>query len=305
MDMKCFLLTFLYLVLFFNLAEGAIIDKEKTIINLKEDGTAVFEINIEYPNEMENSDYFIRAKISDIVVKGDSGILDCITEEKDIGTSIVCRNIKEKNVTYSFVAYNLIQEGKKMSIFSYQFPVTDLKKIFEVVVKIPIGTALVEEERLEFSGLKPFYPENGIEGSDGRRIFIRWFFENPKLGENINIIVVYEKIFSSGNEMSYYLIFIIAFIFLVSLVFLWSIRNKAKSIMPILTESEREIMKIIINSKNIIDQRKIVKETGFSKSKVSRILKNLEERGIIKREKVGRSTKVKFVFGKKKSEEVG
>ena len=305
MDMKCFLLTFLYLVLFFNLAEGAIIDKEKTIINLKEDGTAVFEINIEYPNEMENSDYFIRAKISDIVVKGDSGILDCITEEKDIGTSIVCRNIKEKNVTYSFVAYNLIQEGKKMSIFSYQFPVTDLKKIFEVVVKIPIGTALVEEERLEFSGLKPFYPENGIEGSDGRRIFIRWFFENPKLGENINIIVVYEKIFSSGNEMSYYLIFIIASIFLVSLVFLWSIRNKAKSIMPILTESEREIMKIIINSKNIIDQRKIVKETGFSKSKVSRILKNLEERGIIKREKVGRSTKVKFVFGKKKSEEVG
>jgi hypothetical protein len=177
-----------------------------------------------------------------------------------------------------------------------------VKKVLEITVKIPMGTALVEEERLEFSGLKPFYPENGNEGSDGRRIFIKWIFENPKLGENINMIVVYEQIFSFSNEIIVYSLLIIIFVIFVSLILFLRSRNKAKSILPVLTESEREVMKIILNSK-IVDQRKIVKETGFSKSKVSRILKNLEERKIIKREKLGRSTKVKFIFGEKTSEE--
>jgi DNA-binding MarR family transcriptional regulator len=290
----------------FSLANAAIIDKERVSIDLKDDGTADFEINIEYPEEIENSDYFIRAQVSNVIVKGGSGkILDCEIEEMDIGTSIICRNIKEKSVTYKFIAYNLIQKGKKMNIFSHQFSITDVKKVLEIMVKIPMGTALVEEERLEFSGLKPFYPENGIEGSDGRRIFIKWIFENPKLGENINVIIVYEQIVSLEYNIIFYALLIIFFATIFVFIFFWRYRNKAKSILPILTESEREVMKIVLNSKNVIDQRKIVKETGFSKSKVSRILKNLEERGIIKREKIGRSTKVKFVFGKKKSEEVG
>jgi len=304
LDMKR--LFILILLLMFSLANAAIIDKERVSIDLKDDGAADFEINIEYPEEVENSDYFIRAQVSNVIVKGGSGrILDCKIEEMDIGTSIICRNIEEKSVTYKFTAYNLIQLGKKMNIFSHQFSITDVKNFLEIMVKIPIGTALVEEERLEFSGLKPFYPENGIEGSDGRRIFIRWLFEKPKLGENINIIIVYEKIVSLDNNIIFYALFIISFATIIAFIFFWRYRNKAKSILPILTESEREVMKIILSSKNVIDQRKIVKETGFSKSKVSRILKNLEERGIIKREKVGRSTKVKFIFGEKKSEEIG
>jgi len=53
--------------------------------------------------------------------------------------------------------------------------------------------------------------------------------------------------------------------------------------------------------KKQIDQRRIVNLSAFSKAKISRIIRSLEERGIVESERIGRRNKIslkkKFMRG--------
>ena len=58
-------------------------------------------------------------------------------------------------------------------------------------------------------------------------------------------------------------------------------------------KQERIIVNIIQEQdESDVDQRKLVRKSGFSKAKVSRILLSLEERGVISRVRIGRKKKV-------------
>lgn len=278
------------------------IDNIHINIDITEDNLALFNVTINYIEEVEMSDFYILAKIENIRVFRGNEEINCSVEEMPLGTSIVCKNAFAKRITYTFYAKNLIESGKRLNILFYQFPITTLINRVYVVVKIPLGAVIADEASLEYTGLKPFYPENGIKGSDGRRIFVEWIFENPKLGETIRISTIYEKILKEEN-INIYLILISAIILsfiIISLILIFVRRRKDVSkVLPILNEAERAIMEVILKSPEVLDQRKIVKATGFSKAKVSRVLKDLEERGLIKREKIGRATKVRLIFGKR------
>ena len=69
--------------------------------------------------------------------------------------------------------------------------------------------------------------------------------------------------------------------------------------MKILKNDERKVIDIIKERGGMCKQRVIVRETDFSKAKVSRLVKDLEERGLLRTEKAGRSKKV---YIKKSSE---
>lgn len=282
------------------------IDNIRINIDLTEDNLAIFNVTINYLEDVEMSDFYTLAKIENIhVFKGNEEI-NCSLEELPLGTSIVCKNIFAKNITYTFSATNLIESGKRLHIFSYQFPITTLMNRLEILIKIPLGAVIADEASLEYTGLKPFYPENGVKGSDGRRIFVEWNFENPKLGEAIRVSAIYEKILKEEDNISLiYLTTIIIVVFSFAIIFLIISRKRKdiSKVLPILNDAERVIMEVILESPEVLDQRKIVRATGFSKAKVSRVLKDLEERGLIKREKVGRATKVKLTFGKEEKDE--
>ena len=60
----------------------------------------------------------------------------------------------------------------------------------------------------------------------------------------------------------------------------------------VLREDERKIVGILESHEGKVIQKVIVRETDFSKAKVSRLVKNLKERGIIDVEPIGRTTKI-------------
>jgi len=61
----------------------------------------------------------------------------------------------------------------------------------------------------------------------------------------------------------------------------------------LLDKDEKKVLEIILREKEII-QRKIVSSTNLSKTKVSRIISRLKERGIIEVEKRGRTNLIKL-----------
>jgi len=77
--------------------------------------------------------------------------------------------------------------------------------------------------------------------------------------------------------------------------------NKTKVIASVLNADEKRVVKILAASDGNALQKHVVKESGFSKAKVSRLLKSMGWRGIIKLEPVsGRENRVLLVTGKEK-----
>ena len=137
----------------------------------------------------------------------------------------------------------------------------------QATVKFPLGAALVEDLKLTSTDLKPFDPDFGREGSDGRRIFVAWTFDKPVLGQSINIYAIYEILGVDPFTIFAVILVIIIVAFLIFIAFIFR-KQKVRDILPVLTEGERKVMEILLREKGGVDQRVIVKETDFSKPKV-------------------------------------
>ncbi|MCD6092624.1 MAG: winged helix-turn-helix transcriptional regulator [Candidatus Aenigmarchaeota archaeon] len=284
-----------------SISHAVTIESQKVLLDISEDGSVKWTVTFEYPEYTSKSDYFVLSTISDVSVTGEQGRLDCDVRKSDLGTSIVCDNIHEKKITYSFAAQRMVKPGRTVKMFSYSFPITDIINRFEVTAKLPLASGIIEKEKLEGTGLKPFSPENGEEGSDGRRIYVKWVFNNPTLGKAIGISVIYEPVFEFVE------IVIIAITVVVILIMIFSVlffkrRGAVKDVLPVLNEPERKVMEMVLKSKGSIDQRNIVRELDYSKSKISRTIQSLEQRGLIKTTKRGRSNKITLAFKKGRKE---
>lgn len=298
----CYLMAFLLLISAFSTVTFALPVKNQTVtIGINDDGSSDWEVILDYENQTEKSDFFVIAYIKNVEVTGDGKILECTSKEQGAGTLISCDKINEKTVKYHFTAYNLVRSIGSAKMFSYMFPITGIVGEFDLIINLPLGAGIIEKDKIGIPGVKPFSPDTGSEGSDGRKIYVKWFFIKPQLGQSIETSVIYEQIF--GPEQ----ILIGAALLLLSIpaIFVFfAMRRKGRieQVLPILNENERVVMKKILEAGGDIDQRKIVRECDMSKSKVSRILKDLEERGLITMVKRGRSNKIKMVYHHKKKE---
>ncbi|RLG70349.1 MAG: hypothetical protein DRO11_06425, partial [Methanobacteriota archaeon] len=68
--------------------------------------------------------------------------------------------------------------------------------------------------------------------------------------------------------------------------------NRRKTLFKILKKDEKALIQKIMESDGAVEQSILYETTGFSKPKVSRLLSDLEERGLIRKEKYGRTNLV-------------
>ena len=266
-------------------------------IYLQEDGTADWFVFLNYDENVTRSDYYVLADIVNFEVFANEERIMCSASERGLGTSILCEDINTREIEYRFKVRGIISISDNLRIFSYKFPITQLTNNFSAVIKLPLGSFLTDPTKLEGTGLSPFEPVSGEEGSDGRRIFVRWSLYKPELGDSISVSIIYEQVIAGqvliaiGAGIIFIIIFAILSFFR---------KRSMKAILPVLTEGERRVMEIIIRDKEV-DQRKIVKECDYSKSKVSRIIHDLEKRDLIT--KVSKGRKNLITMKKEKTKE--
>jgi uncharacterized membrane protein len=79
----------------------------------------------------------------------------------------------------------------------------------------------------------------------------------------------------------------------ISFLFEWKINNlQLERVLKILPEEERKVISLLIKNNNSLEQNKIVALTGINKVKMSRLLSDLEVRGIIKKSNLGNTNLV-------------
>jgi len=81
--------------------------------------------------------------------------------------------------------------------------------------------------------------------------------------------------------------------FSIALLFQWKINKiQMERVLRILPEEQRKIVSLLIQNNNSLEQNKLVALTGIHKVKMSRILKDLEFRSVVKKTDLGNTNLV-------------
>jgi uncharacterized membrane protein len=128
--------------------------------------------------------------------------------------------------------------------------------------------------------------------TDGQSISIIWSLKDINKEEAFAIFVNLEK--SSPRNLYIYLIIIIGILILGYFMFL--IKREINSNKDLyLLDSEKKVIAILTKAeKRELWQKQIQLATGFSKAKLSRLIRNLESRGLITRIAMGNTNKIKL-----------
>jgi hypothetical protein len=168
-----------------------------------------------------------------------------------------------------------VKEGKWVfsPIFQFSVPVEN----FFVEITVPSEMAVVS----------PIYPTPTSFYSYRETLVVKWKKESLEEGEEFLVLLGYKPVSSpsSGRATIYYL-FVAAFLAFVSGIYLGR-REKPRP--EYVVADEKVVLNAIRRNGGKIIQSDLVKNTGFSKSKVSKILSELEERKIIRKEKYKRT----------------
>jgi hypothetical protein len=229
-------------------------------------------------------------KIEDFRSRANFQNYTCHVIEKSFGSEIDCD-------------FTGASGGRSLSFYfssSDVIKIVNKRKMFRADVLVPVDTEklvartwlregfVLMPESEDVSTIVPYSPRDGTSGSDGRKIYIVWIRENLERGDGLSISVVYEQVFPRAPNS---LPFILASTFLL-IVLVFALRLGSKIWRLPLREDELAVVEVLRSHGGSTKQRQIVRETGFNKVKVSRLIKSLQERGVVSVEHLGRTNRI-------------
>jgi uncharacterized membrane protein len=214
---------------------------------------------------------------------------------------------EKADVLYEFVDPTSVTFFNNTYILSTSFPLLANVKRFDLTLRLPEGTGLNDPS-------VDVVPAPSEITSDGRAIILKWTESNPT---DFRIFVRYEPLpppeestttsttitlpstsTSPGTsnpllteEFQLSLSIFMLFIFTLLLVLKLRSRPRIQEKIEILKEDEQMILTLVAEEDGI-EQREIQRRTDFSKTKVSKILSELEKREAIRKESMGKKNKI-------------
>ncbi|RLG12231.1 hypothetical protein DRN73_03130 [Candidatus Pacearchaeota archaeon] len=205
-----------------------------------------------------------------------------------------------KNLNFSYITSSMIEKSKNKYFFIMK---NNFNEKQDIKLFLPEAGALMKDKSLIF-------PKTENISTDGRRIILEWKNFNDE-----EIVVAYEIIKNSENFWFYILIILIG-IFAILYTFQlikskkklekWKekikkqkkkIKEKTKKeLTKNLFKEEKEIIEYLMEKKgNESWTKEIVRDLGISKVRLSRKLRNLEQKELIEKIPFGNENKIKLL----------
>ncbi len=194
----------------------------------------------------------------------------------------------EQVFTINYATESVIKQLGNKVVFKFdeELPFRALEHSF--VLKLPIGSVIPEGSDFFLT------PKPDQIVSDGRRIMIVWKASNAS---SISVSAVTEQI--PANFVPILLVVLLAAFAgaFISWRFLSARKKKKvkkqKKLVPAFVENEKiivDLLKKALNSE--LWQKQLLKDSGFSKAKLSRLVRNLEQRGVVAKTVYGNTNKI-------------
>jgi uncharacterized membrane protein len=287
------ILSILAMILMVSTATATTISSEDVIIDLA-DNSVHAEVKVD---KLTSSDftYISTAKVLGMNATVDGESVECQVSDLTLGSEIQCPTQVRENftVTLDYGAGKMISEENGVNIFRYRHPVYRPTESYHLEVVLPRGAALVDQKN---TSQQVISPGNYETGSNGRRIFVSWD-RQPRLGETVSFFVLYESLVDQpdGEEGTGFLVEILAVLAAALVLAAMIVRHKRRDLSDEydeLSDDQKKVIELLEENEGEYLQKDLVQELDYSKAKVSGIVSELVDKGIVKKTKEGRSNKL-------------
>ena len=260
-------------------------------VDLNKDLTANVNITITPREPIKQFQWTLFYPIEDLTYSANFPI-SCDVKTTDI--SLITCNIEQNQSLRSFeLSFKTKSYVKTVNSTLYSF-FSDFVFPFKVsrlvtMIKLPEGYTFTDTSKI--------IPQPKRIGSDGKRIFAFWNYQDLEPDSALRVSFFFETPKAPSNSSSYLIIAVVVltFIVLIAIFYLFYYRKRQFRIaLSVIDEEERKVLEILDSENKPINQKKIVELTGFSKAKVSRIINSLHERKIVDVERRGRVNLVRL-----------
>lgn len=288
--MKKLVLSLLFLA-FISSVSATAITHENVTIDLADSS---FDVNLEVQElTSESLTYVVGYPIDDLDAQVNGESTDCYIEDLQIGSEIHCQTNSTENFTaeFEFTASDISKRRGNINYFQFNRIFRVPTDNYRLKVVLPEDASIVDEDNISQPSI---YPENGQTGSDGQRIFVVWN-TNPELGgEPTTFSIFYNDPENSGSLFQYVGIGLLVVLLALLSYTVWSRVSKVdiSETYEELNEDQEDIVKLLIENDGSMLQKDVVDSSKYSKAKVSGLVSELVDEGIIEKEKEGRSNKL-------------
>jgi uncharacterized membrane protein len=269
------------------------IETSETTITI-EDSIALFEttLTLSPQEEIGNITLIIAPQAEDIQIKIDNQTKTCLIQAEFARCGNLTAGKHQIEIKYE-TTYPIAKVGEN-TLFRYTDRLPYPAESQQITLKLPVGYIIPREKGKDES----FYisPTPKDVYSDGQRIILNW--EHP--GQELPISVLAKQVIGPplGWMASTLLSTLIAATIAIWFVLRHKKEPKAKiakkkepAIVPTLIDNEQRVVNFLKENGEVW-QKQIQQATGFSKAKVSRVIRNLEARGVITKTPYGNTNKI-------------
>lgn len=288
--MKKLVLSLLFLA-FISTASATAITHENVTIDLADSSV---EVNLEVEElTSESLTYVVGYPISNLDGLIDGENADCYIKDLQIGSEIHCQTNSTENFTaeFDFTASDISTRRGNINYFQFSriFRVPTDKYRLKVV--LPEDASIVNEDNISQPSI---YPENGQTGSNGQRIFVVWNTLPELGGEPTTFSIFYNDPEDSISLFQYIGIGLLVVLLALLSYTVWSRISKLdiSETYEDLNEDQEDIIELLVKNEGSMLQKDVVDSSEYSKAKVSGLVSELVDKGVIEKEKEGRSNKL-------------
>ena len=135
------------------------------------------------------------------------------------------------------------------------------------------------------------FPTGYVSSSDGQTISFTWSYSNVTKGK---VFAFFVSIEDKNNNLNYLWIFLILII-LIGGFFIFRYLRSKKDVNRYLLDEEKKVIQLLKQAEGkSLWQKNIQSSLGCSKAKVSRLIRNLDSRGLIEKIPIGNTNKIRL-----------
>jgi len=263
--------------------ENVTIDLETSEVNISMDVADMTSSAFYYTSSFPINDDF------EARVNGKSA--ECNKEPLPPGTYVTC-DVESSDFKINFVysTEGLVSQRNGVNIFRYTQSIQRPTDKYNLKVFLPSGTGLIDKSNVS---LPVISPGDGLSDTDGQRIFVEWD-KNPSLGQ-LSFQTIFTPVSnpeSEGLNLIWILPLVIGALIGGVVYFLFSMRENLDEAYEEISKDGKDVLDMIRENDDSMLQKDIVDESEYSKAKISSVISELEDKGIVNKSKEGRSNKI-------------
>ncbi len=270
-----------------------VINNSETKIELEGSTTFVQSNLVLISDSIGNLTLILSPNPRDVEISINGGITDCLIQAEFARCGSIPAGAYNINISYE-TDYPIATVGEN-TLFRYTDKLPYPSRSQQITLVLPVGYIIPREKGKDES----FYvsPKPKEVYSDGQRIILNW----EQKGQELPVSVIARRVI--GPPFGW-IAATAALVILTAMGVAWTIlsqirqrtpKNKTTKkktvIVPTLIDKEQQVVDFLKQNGEVW-QKQIQQTTNFSKAKVSRILRNLEERGVITKTIYGNTNKI-------------